>query len=38
MVFLIGTDSENGRLGRCRIDDCAKDGGEEFFTKMPCVL
>ena len=20
------------------IDDCAKDGGEEFFTKMHCVL
>ena len=21
-----------------QIDDCAKDGGEEFFTKMHCVL
>ena len=20
------------------IGDCAKDGGKEFFTKMPCVL
>ena len=20
------------------IDDCAKDGGKEFFTKMQCVL
>ena len=20
------------------IDDCAKDGGEEFFTEMQCVL
>ena len=21
-----------------RIEDCAKDGGEEFFTEMHCVL
>ena len=20
------------------IDDCAKDGGEDFFTKMHCIL
>ena len=23
---------------RTPIEDCAKDGGEEFFTKMHCVL
>ena len=24
--------------GCCLVEDCAKDGGEEFFTEMHCVL
>ena len=26
------------KVGMTIIDDCAKDGGEEFFTEMQCVL
>ena len=37
-VCLIVTNPENDRLGRLGIVDCAKDGGEEFFTEMHCVL
>ena len=29
---------ELSRYYLCIIEDCAKDGGEEFFTEMHCAL
>ena len=36
--FLIVVNQENSLCIFSTIDDCAKDGGKEFFTKMHCFL
>ena len=37
-IYFKDFDKGNSRTESIEIEDCAKDGGEEFFTEMLCVL